>query len=107
MAAKQASDSAAGWSGDRLTILRGPATTVQPLLWSTIWESKEAAERFEQALWVKPTCICRTGTSGSAAFQVVIRREGAKVALACGLPDADLESAATMLLTLPETPAQP
>jgi hypothetical protein len=98
-----ARESTDGWGGDRLTLLESDGKLRQ-VLWSTVWDSTEAANRFSAVLQNAPLCTCRALAKDVGAFRVAVRGRGLRVALACGPTDEDVTVAAAMLLSSADSP---
>ena len=81
-----------------MTALRGESGGVA-MFWSTTWDTTAAAERFAAVVDETRTCWCKMGRVPGPA--PAVRRQGQHVALACGLPEAQLGPAVAMLLVTP------
>ena len=92
-----AGDVAQRWAGDAYTIVRGPADGVA-LVWSTAW-SGDGARQFGTLLGMQSPCWQEAAEANRGkpyAIQAAaeVRVEGAKVALARGLPQSSLSGVA-------------
>ena len=92
-----ARDFAQQWAGDAYTIVRGPLDGVS-LVWSTAW-SGEGAKQFGTLLGMQSPCwqeaaAAHKGKPYAISAAAEVRIDGAKVALARGLPQAALSAAA-------------
>lgn len=92
---------AAGWGGDRFTLLEGPNGQVA-LLWSTAWDTEADAKEFVAVLGASPTCL-RTLQVGAASIDgaPVVLTRGDRVAIIRGLPEPLGREWASALLELP------
>jgi hypothetical protein len=105
-----ARDFARHWAGDAYTIVRGPTDGVS-LVWSTAW-SGEGAKQFGTLLGMQSPCWQEAaeaykGKPYAIAAAAEVRIDGVKVALARGLPQQALGSAAAAATRFDGKPAPP
>lgn len=99
--AAMAKAAAAGWGGDRFTLL-GNSTGQLALLWSTAWDTEADAAEFGAVLQASPSCLRSPSGSGVPieGAQVVLTR-GERVAVIRGLSEPLAREWASWLLELP------
>ena len=103
-----ASQAAAGWGGDKYTLVAAPKGGVG-LLWSTAWDSESEAAEFVAAIQSRPGCL-RALSLGGASIEggIVVRVEKNRVAVIRGLAGPLAEAAAKQILEAPiAAPASP
>ncbi len=84
---ERAERAAAGWGGDAYGIFVGPKEAGM-LSWSTAWDDETQAKEFESALSDYVECTRKRAGNNVMPEGDALRREGKKVALVRGLPQA-------------------
>ncbi|MDI1446126.1 hypothetical protein [Polyangium sp. 6x1] len=99
---------AAGWGGDRYTLVAAPNGGVG-LLWSTAWDSESDAAEFVEAIQSRPGCLRALSLGGTSIENgIVVRAEKTRVAVVRGLAGPLAEAAAKQILDAPiAAPASP
>jgi hypothetical protein len=97
--AEQARMFASGWGGDRVALVRTPAGA-EGILWSSVWDSTEAAARFEEA-------VRNSGEGSRVGVSEVVVRQGTRVAMMAGVPKPHQPGLVKELLRLPEVAPAP
>ncbi|MRG97412.1 hypothetical protein [Polyangium spumosum] len=92
---------AAGWGGDRYTLVAAQSGGVG-LLWSTAWDAESDAVEFVAAIQSSPGCL-RALSLGSASIEggIVVRAEKNRVAVVRGLAGPLAEASARQILESP------
>ncbi|MDI1482287.1 hypothetical protein [Polyangium sp. y55x31] len=92
---------AAGWGGDRYTLVAAPNGGVG-LLWSTAWDSESDAAEFVAAIQSRPGCL-RALALGATSIDggIVVRVEKNRVAVVRGLSGTLAEAAVKQILDAP------
>jgi hypothetical protein len=96
---------ATGWGGDTYTFVTDGHGGLASL-WSTVWDDEAAAVRFEEASVARSKCVAAQPAEGGLATDVVVVRQGRRVAIVQGLgADGDAAQAAVLLAVPVEIPA--
>jgi hypothetical protein len=104
MAHEDAAKAARGWGGDTYAVVGNGDRTA--ILWSTVWDDEAAAARFAEAATERGDCLRTKGLEPGVGGDVVVRRQGARVAFVQGLgADAGQTQAAALLAVPVEIPA--
>lgn len=106
---EKACSASAGWGGDRF-LIAADATGRRAMLWVVVWDTPEAARRFEQLLDELAGCWLDASAIRPAALideHVAVRRAGRLVAIVHGLPAARCPAVFDGLTSVPVQPAPP
>ncbi len=99
----QADQDASGWGGDAWAmVVAGP--NEGGLLWSTVWDDETSAARFERAARARGACLEKATVDPRLGRDVLVLREGRRVAYVQGLSEPLREPTARTLLGLPKDP---
>jgi len=100
---RQADLDATGWGGDAWAmVVAGP--NEGGLLWSTVWDDEASAARFERAARARGACLEKATIDPRLGREVLVVREGRRVAYVQGLTEQLREPTALALLRLPKDP---
>jgi hypothetical protein len=79
-----AAQAATGWAGDAFSVVADSSNRLA-LLWSTAWDSSEAASAFEEIVRRRARCWSDEGEGFLASRRVAISRDEARVAISRGM----------------------
>ncbi len=99
---RQADADVTGWGGDAWAMVARPNEGA--LLWSTVWDDEASAARFERAAGARAACLAKATIDPRAGREVLVVRDGKRVAYVQGLTAELREPMARTLLGLPKDP---